>query len=791
VDGVLLVSLAAVAGQAGPVAPGAVACGVLGVALCVARHVRLSLLALALLVAGLSALRAARAVERFDAERVRVRDALGPPARCAGTGQILASPMKLGDSFAVVAELEALDCEDRIVSGPLRARLYAASPDLGRGDRVEVIAQLAPLQLFRNAYTRDPLPAAARRGITLSGSALALDVVEHGGGLGATIDRIRARARERISATFAHGAEPMARALVLGENDLDPEDDAAFRKSGLSHMLAVSGTHLVFAVVARGTALRALLARFEPLSVRVDVGRLASALGVPLALGYADFAGGSGSAWRAAFMLSVAFLARAAGRAPRATRTLGWSLALGAALDPLVVFDLSFLLSAAATSGLLTINPALSAHAARLPSRVGRFVGQSVTATLSSMLPCAPLLALLAPELTFAGVLANVLAAPFGEAVALPLCLGHVLLAPFPALERGVALVASGALLVVKEVAKESASTTWLAMSVPEPTGFQMALLAVGGAGLVLVRFGALPRLMRGLWLVSLAGALVAVELAARSVGGSDGVLRVSMLDVGQGDATLVELPDGAAFLVDAGGMVGNPIDTGAAVVLPVLRSKRRSELAVMVLTHPHPDHFGGLAAVLRAVEVGEIWDSGQGEREGAGPAYAELFALARERGVPVLRPDALCERPRRHGGATVELLMPCPSYVPGRDANDNSLVIRVRYGKRAVLLMGDAEHEEEAELVRRYGGGLRADLLKTGHHGSRTSTGDALLSLVRPSWATISSGVRNRFGHPHAPVLDRLRAHGVHALRLDRGGGVTFTTDGDRAAVRSVHEPR
>jgi competence protein ComEC len=398
---------------------------------------------------------------------------------------------------------------------------------------------------------------------------------------------------------------------------------------------------------------------------------------------------------------------------------------------------------------------------------------------------------LLAPELTFAGVLANVLAAPFGEAVALPLCLGHVLLAPFPALERGVALVASGALLVVKEVAKESASTTWLAMSVPEPTGFQMALLAVGGAGLVLVRFGALPRLMRGLWLVSLAGALVAVELAARSVGGSDGVLRVSMLDVGQGDATLVELPDGAAFLVDAGGMVGNPIDTGAAVVLPVLRSKRRSELAVMVLTHPHPDHFGGLAAVLRAVEVGEIWDSGQGEREGAGPAYAELFALARERGVPVLRPDALCERPWRHGGATVELLMPCPSYVPGRDANDNSLVIRVRYGKRAVLLMGDAEHEEEAELVRRYGGGLRADLLKTGHHGSRTSTGDALLSLVRPSWATISSGVRNRFGHPHAPVLDRLRAHGVHALRLDRGGGVTFTTDGDRAAVRSVHEPR
>jgi competence protein ComEC len=267
--------------------------------------------------------------------------------------------------------------------------------------------------------------------------------------------------------------------------------------------------------------------------------------------------------------------------------------------------------------------------------------------------------------------------------------------------------------------------------------------------------------------------------------------LRVSALDVGQGDATLVELPDGAAWLVDAGGMVGNPVDTGAAVVVPVLRRKRRAVLDVMVLTHPHPDHFGGLGAVLRAVEVREIWDSGQGESEGAGPVYAAFIALARELRIPIRRPKELCGRPRHHGGATIELIAPCPSFVPGRDANDNSLVLHVRFGRRAALLMGDAEHAEEAEIVARYGERLRADFLKAGHHGSRTSTGNPLISLVRPTWATLSSGVRNRFGHPHVPVLERLQAHGVQALRLDRGGGVTFTTDGVEALVESTHPPR
>jgi competence protein ComEC len=787
----LLTALGLLGGQLAAVSPWPVVASAAGVALCWARRAHPVLLAAAVGVALASALVTRAGLARFDDERVRVRDALGPPARCAGAGIVLSSPVRSGDRLSFTARFDALDCEERTVAGSVDVRLHAEPVPLGRGDRVEVVTQLAPLQLFRNLGTRDPLPSAARRGVTLSGAVLSLDVVERGRGLGALIDRGRAHARERISATFTSGAEPMARALVLGENDLDPEDDAAFRKSGLSHMLAVSGTHLVFAVAALVAAIRALLVRVEWLAVRVDVRRLACLVGVPLALLYADFAGGSGSAWRAAFMLAAAFSCRAANRPLRPVRALAWSLLVGALGDPFVAFDLSFLLSAAATSGLIVIGPSLTAKTERLPSRVGRIIGASVAATLSSMLPCAPLLALLSPDLAFAGVLANVLAAPFGETVALPLCLAHALLAPFPELERGVALVASGALVTVKRIAWESAGTTWLALGVPEPTGFHLAVLAVGAAGLLVARAGAAPRALRAVWGLGLGLSLVLVELGARAEGTKPGVLRVRALDVGQGDAGLLELPDGALYLVDAGGMVGNPIDTGERVVLPVLRNARRARIDVMVLTHPHPDHFGGLPAVLRAVDVGELWDSGQGEAEGAGPVYRELLALARARGIPVRRPGDLCGRPRRHGGATVEVLAPCPSFIRGRDENDNSLVLHVRYGRRAALLMGDAEHEEEAELVARHGARLRADLLKAGHHGSRTSTGEPLLRAVSPSFATLSAGVRNRFGHPHAPVLERLQAHRVTALRLDHGGGVTFETDGDGMSVVSTVTPR
>jgi beta-lactamase superfamily II metal-dependent hydrolase len=235
---------------------------------------------------------------------------------------------------------------------------------------------------------------------------------------------------------------------------------------------------------------------------------------------------------------------------------------------------------------------------------------------------------------------------------------------------------------------------------------------------------------------------------------------------------------------------VGSPVDPGKAVVLPVLHARRRTRIDVVVLSHPHPDHFTGLVSALPELEIGEFWDSGQGEAEGAGPLYAELLRALRARGVPIRHPQELCGHPRSFGSAVLRVLAPCPSFTPHRGANDNSLVFSVTYGERRFLFMGDAEHAEESELLAAHGSELRADYLKVGHHGSRTSTGEAFLSLVQPALATLSCGVRNRFGHPHLPTVERLAAHGVQSLRLDRSGGVEVTSDGHSFSARATRMP-
>ncbi len=797
VDGVLLAAGAAVAGGVCAVYPlPTVICGLVAFAV-LASDVSRRWRVLILLIFALGAMRGVHEIHAFETTRILERDAIGPPSRCDLSGVVDSSPVWSDGTASFVARVERAECAERVLPTPFVARLHGGPDGLARQDHVHVIADLAPVQLFRNLDAADPTPNAARQGIVLTGGVLTLDLLDRHFGLRTLIDLARARARRRIVATFAPAATAMARALVLGENDLPPEDARAFQKSGLSHMLAVSGTHLVFAVVALVHGITFLLVRIERLSARFVVLRFASLLGVGLSLVYADFAGGGGSAWRAAFMLSVGFLARALGRKPATVRTFGLSTLVFAVQDPLCAFDLSFMLSVAATAGLIWLGRPLAERCERLPSRLLRFVATSFTTTLSATIPCAPLLALLASGVTLAGLVANVLAAPLGESVALPLCLAHLLLSPVAPLERGAALVASGALLLVKRIAFASADASFFGLTLPEPGRFQLASIALFVIGIALLRgtwFAALePRMLRRLrrlWcLVSVLG-FCGIEIATRRSGRPTGVLRASALDVGQGDSNLIDLPNGAALLIDGGGFVGSPVDPGKAVVLPVLRARRRSRIDVVVLSHPHPDHFTGLASALEDIDVGEFWDTGQGEAEGAGPVYAELLRRLRARGVPIRHPAELCGAVRAFGDASLRVLAPCPAFTPHRGANDNSIVISIEYGSRRFLFTGDAENEEETELLEAHSADLRADYLKVGHHGSRTSTSEAFLSAVAPALATLSCGVRNRFGHPHLATVERLAAHDVVALRLDRSGSVIVTTDGHAISARAARVP-
>jgi competence protein ComEC len=248
-----------------------------------------------------------------------------------------------------------------------------------------------------------------------------------------------------------------------------------------------------------------------------------------------------------------------------------------------------------------------------------------------------------------------------------------------------------------------------------------------------------------------------------------------TFLDVGQGDACVVELPHGRVMVVDGGGSFDPKFDPGQQVIAPFLWRRGIRRIDLMVLSHPHPDHANGLATLVEQFPVGEIWTNGQ---ETAQPGTVALLAAAARRHVPVgtARPIAL-------GGATIRPLWPYDdagalAVDPARSENDNSLVVAVGWRGRSLLFAGDVEADGEAGLVARAGPSAAVDVVKVPHHGSKTSSTAPFVAATHPTIAVLSVGERNRWGFPNPGVTARWAGVGARVWRTDRDGGVTVTVD-------------
>ena len=374
------------------------------------------------------------------------------------------------------------------------------------------------------------------------------------------------------------------------------------------------------------------------------------------------------------------------------------------------------------------------------------------------------------------GWVTNVVVLPFGSMVVIPLAHLFAATAWVPSLAAAVGTVLALACRALLAVC-DAFSPLAVARRLP-PLDVAQGLVVAAGCGLLLAIRGARRRLLvlvlcAALWLVA------EQRLVAREQ--PRGLLRVTFVDVGQGDAALIDLPDGRLAMVDTG--QGGP-HPAVREVRDVLAARRRSRIDLLVITHGHPDHFGGLEPLLDSVVIGEIWVNGQRLVEERDGAMERLLSTALTRGTRLRFAPELCESTDEFGGARFEVLWPCPRYDPALDLNDNSLSLRLAYGRRAFLLTGDLEAEAEARLVA--AGRVRSvDVLKVAHHGSRTSTTAGFLEAAGPSLAVISSGAGNRYGHPSPLVLDRLREAGARILRTDLGGGVVIVTDGASLEVR------
>jgi competence protein ComEC len=372
-------------------------------------------------------------------------------------------------------------------------------------------------------------------------------------------------------------------------------------------------------------------------------------------------------------------------------------------------------------------------------------------------------------RVSFTGLTANLLICPLLEAV-VPLGFAAVFMH-----STWIAALAGWLLHLSARIAEWHAGIepSW---RVPDPPVWLAAALALS-----LILLAALPH-RRRVWFPAgsiVLGLFVLLVWHPWPAQAQAGQLELTSIDVGQGDSLLLTFPEGARMLVDGGGLLqfgnarkSNPrksnLDIGEDVVSPYLWTRGIKTLDVVVATHAHEDHIGGLPAILENFRPRELW-------VGANPPEP-LIQLARRLGVRVL--DRRVSPPFDFSGATIEIVSPPEDYSAVNLGNNDSLAFRVSFGARAFLLTGDLEKPMEARLLSE-GLAEHADVLKVGHHGSKTSSTPAFLDAISPQVAIVSAGYENSFGHPHPDVIKRLEDRHAAILRTDLDGLVTVSTDG------------
>lgn len=626
-----------------------------------------------------------------------------------------------------------------------------------------------------------------------------------------------------IDANFRSRA-PLVRALLIADQDgIDASLRDRYADAGLVHMLSVSGMHVAIiasALLTLGGMLRVPRRWLEPAALS-------------LVCAYVLLLGAPAPAVRSAIMLAVVTLSA---RWQRPVHE--WTaLALGALVptyNPLVVSDLGYQLSVSGMAALVAARAArrrwrhwareqvLERH--RALSRRSRSAGtgqrwhhwlhgaglrmaqwrgirgwlvaECLTGLVATVVT-APLIAWTFGRVSVVAPLTNLAAAPIVGLLqpALFLALAWaMLLSAWPALAIWLPDATQPFMAALDALATWAARlpfAVWpLAPSLATAlgAGITMALLVRGTASRPGTRDAAAWRVAAALCAtVTLWWAAADAQGLTARLGwlhGARHVLEMHVLDVGQGDAVALRTPRGRWVLVDAGPRWQGG-DAGRRAVVPHVR-RRGGEVALFVLSHAHDDHAGGAASVVQALRPRLWWESAW---VGTSPGYRDALAQLRRHGLRWQRVQP--GQSLTLDGVHFDVLAPDSSWTAAQhDANETSVVLRVRFGAHRLLLTGDAEGEEEAWLLSRYPPEeLRADVLKVGHHGSRTSSSPALLDAVAPRVALASLGAGNRYGHPALETLEAFFVRGVPLLRTDLEGSVVVRSDGHTLEVESRGE--
>ncbi len=581
---------------------------------------------------------------------------------------------------------------------------------------------------------------------------------------------LRQKCQRMIERNFASGQDSygltpegaVLETLILGgRGRLTPETTQALQKTGLFHLFAISGAHIgMISFMIFG------LLKFLRVTTRTSYILL-----IVLLIFYSLLVEGRASVVRAAVMSIAFLLGKLFWKDTHLINTLSLSAFAILLFNPFQLFDLGFQLTFAATLAIILFYPKIMPAMPKLPLKIS----ETFTLSLTAQMGVLPLIATSFNRIIFSGLLLNLIGIPL---VALIMAAGYLFL-PIAFISQALARLAA---VVISFLIRTFMWSThlldpfaFMSYRIPTPSGlitagyFLFLLLLLLPGRLKKFRLGALSAFLIFFTL------LILYPFSAASKN-----LKVTFIDVGQGDSILIEFPGKKKMLVDGGGLASGTFDIGESVVSPFLWNKGIKRIDYLVLTHAHPDHLNGLVSVARNFGVGEFWETTSPPED---EKYAELKkALTSRIERRVFRGFSHSEKDVR-----VDALFPKDSSpsISSLD-NDLSLVLKIAFGSTAFLLPSDIGVNPEQEILAS-GDDVRSAVFKSPHHGSSSSSSSAFLAAVRPEVIVISVGRGNRFGFPQQEILDRYKETGARVYRTDLHGAVEIVSDGKRLSVRTA----